>query len=178
MERLIEAGMCVIAFTSISFSQHDPFSRHSGGEAAVDSPAQRSLFTFLPEQAFWNLVQNHHSHHHAHCCKRGAAKVNLVWNYPFLIPRVDTYFLKQENTNDVIQKTGNNLKTWNMDLDHSRTLLDTFGHFWPLLDHFWRFWKKNGLRVMSASSLVLSSLLSLPSTVHLPATVHNGPAVN
>ena len=39
--------------------------------------------------------------------------------------------------------------------------LDCFEHYW-----------KNGLRVMSASSLVLSSLLSLPSTVHLPATVY------
>ena len=39
-------------------------------------------------------------------------------------------------------------------LDHFLTALDTF--------------EKNGLRVMSASSLVLSSLLSLLSTVHLP----------
>ena len=65
----------------------------------------------------------------------------------------------------LIQKMGN---TWNIDFDHSRTLLD---HFLAILE-------KNGQGVMSASSLVLSSLLSLPSTVHLPATVHNGPAVN
>ena len=43
----------------------------------------------------------------------------------------------------------------------------TFGPLWTLLE-------KNGLRVvMSASSLVLSSLLCLPSKVHFPATVQS-----
>ena len=49
-------------------------------------------------------------------------------------------------------------------LDHFLTALDTFGHIGTTFEDF----GKTGVRVMSASSLVLSSLLSLLSTVHLP----------
>ena len=47
-----------------------------------------------------------------------------------------------------------------------------FFYIWTTLGHFWTTFEdfgKTGLGVMSASSLVLSSLLLLLSTVHLPA---------
>ena len=45
--------------------------------------------------------------------------------------------------------------------------------FWISFGPLWTLLEKNGLKVMSASSLVLSSLLFLPSTVHLLATVYS-----
>ena len=59
-------------------------------------------------------------------------------------------------------------------LDRSKYMFQVFFIVTHLLDHFWTAldtFGKNGLRVMSASCLVLSPLLSLPSTVHLPATM-------
>ena len=56
-------------------------------------------------------------------------------------------------------------------LKWSKSIFQVFLTVTHLLDHFWNpldTFGKNGLRVMSASSLVLSSLLSLLSTVHLP----------
>ena len=62
-------------------------------------------------------------------------------------------------------------------LEWSKSIFQVFLTVTHLLDQFWTaldtFGEKNGLKVMSASSLVLSSLLSLPSTVHLPATVQS-----
>ena len=46
---------------------------------------------------------------------------------------------------------------------HISSVFDRYPSFGSILDRFGHFWKK---RVMSASSLVLSSLLSLLSTVH------------
>ena len=63
----------------------------------------------------------------------------------------------------VIQKMGNGQKHLkNIDLDHSRTLLNTFG---PLLKILEKNWAKG--HPPWAPSLVLSSLLSLPTTVPL-----------
>ena len=57
-------------------------------------------------------------------------------------------------------------------MELSKSIFQVFLTVTHLLDHFWTaldtFGEKNGLKVMSASSLVLSSLLSLPSTMHLP----------
>ena len=50
---------------------------------------------------------------------------------------------------------------------HFSSVFDRYPSFGSHLNRFEHFWK-NRLRVMSASSLVLSSLLSLLSTVHLP----------
>ena len=65
-------------------------------------------------------------------------------------------------------------KTVQSVLEWSKSIFQVFLTVTHLLDHFWTAldtFRKKGLKVMSASSLVLSSLLSLPSTVHLPATV-------
>ena len=59
-------------------------------------------------------------------------------------------------------------------LERSKSIFQVFLTVNHLLDQFWTAldpFGKNGLKVMSASSLVLSSLLSSPSTVHLPAPV-------
>ena len=78
---------------------------------------------------------------------------------------VKYYFSKRvQSSPKVIQKMGNDKKHLKYVFE---PLQDTFGQFSTTLEDF----GKNGLRVRSASSLVLSSLLSLPSTLHLPATM-------
>ena len=81
----------------------------------------------------------------------------------------------REEADMTINPVFQNFQKWSKSvLKWSKSIFQVFLTVTYLLDHFWTAFDtfgKTRLRVLSASSLVLSSLLSLPTTVHLPATV-------